>query len=185
MRVISGIRKGHRLKAPKGTDVRPTEDKIKESVFNILGNINVDSVVLDLFAGSGSIGIEFLSRGAKKCYFVDFSARSISSIKDNLAHTKLMESATIIKSDSIKAIKSLYNKNVNFDYIFLDPPFRNNELLLKALNTLRDFPILNSNGLIIVEHESELNLEELLFNFKKVDKRRYGSKTISFFKTKL
>ena len=182
MRVISGLKKGHKLKAPKGLEVRPTEDKIKESLFNILGNIDKDSLVLDLFAGSGSIGIEFLSRGAKTCYFVDISPNSISYIKDNLSHTGLNESANVIKSDSVKAIKQLNNRNLKFDYIYLDPPFKHNELLLKVINTFNNYPILNSDGLIMIEHESELILEDKMFSFKKIDERGYGSKTISFFK---
>ncbi len=88
MRVISGDKKGFKLKAPKGMDTRPTEDRIKESLFNILGPINENSIVLDLFSGSGSIGIEFLSRGgAKFVYFIDNSNLSISTIKENIAHT--------------------------------------------------------------------------------------------------
>ena len=84
MRVISGSRKGHKLKSPKGENTRPTEDRIKESIFNILGNIKNNSLVLDLFAGTGSIGIEFLSRGAESCYFIDLSNDSIKIIKENL-----------------------------------------------------------------------------------------------------
>lgn len=182
MRVISGLRKGHKLSSPKGMDVRPTEDKIKESLFNILGNIHGDSIVLDLFGGSGSIGIEFLSRGAKECYFVDFSSKSISVIKDNLVHTKLMECATIIKSDAIKAIKNLYNKKLKFDYIYLDPPFRHGELLYGVLNSLNEYPILSDESLLIIEHESELILEDNIPDFQKVDERKYGSKTISFYR---
>lgn len=181
MRVISGLRKGHRLKAPKGIDVRPTEDKIKESLFNILGNINRDAVVLDLFGGSGSIGIEFLSRGAKECYFVDISDKSIDSIKENLSHTKLLEFATVIRSDAKRAIINFYNKGLKFDYIYLDPPFRREGLLLDILDTIDKYPILKNHGSLVVEHEKELVLEEVILNFKKIDDRRYGSKTIAFF----
>lgn len=183
MRVISGIRKGHRLKAPKGIEVRPTEDKIKESIFNILGSIDKeDSLILDLFAGSGSIGIEFLSRGAKKCYFVDISSKSIQSIKENLLHTNLNDLATVIKSDSSKAIKDLGGMSLKFDFIYLDPPFKNSKLLYQVLNGLNDYQLLAYNGLIIIEHENELILEDYVYDFKKTDERRYGSKTVSFFK---
>ncbi|MDR7869904.1 MAG: 16S rRNA (guanine(966)-N(2))-methyltransferase RsmD [Tissierellaceae bacterium] len=185
MRVISGLRKGHRLKSPKGMDVRPTEDKIKESLFNIIGKIDESSVVLDLFGGTGSIGIEFLSRGAKKSYFVDVSPNSISCIKDNLNHTKLNELAVVIKSDSIRAIKQLYNDKLIFNYIYIDPPFRKNQLLTSVLSTLAEYPIMNINSIIIIEHESELVLEDKIFNFNKFDERKYGSKTISFFKSVL
>ena len=182
MRVISGLRKGHRLKSPKGIDIRPTEDKVKESIFNILGRIDEDSTILDLFGGSGSIGIEFLSRGAKECFFVDISSNSISCIKDNLLHTKLNASATVIKSDSLKTIMDLHSKNLKFDYIYLDPPFRHNQLLFQVLSTLNEYPILNIDGILIIEHESELIMEDCMLSFDKIDERRYGSKTISFFK---
>lgn len=185
MRVISGLRKGHRLNSPKGMDTRPTEDKIKESLFNILGYIHSDSIVLDLFGGSGSIGIEFLSRGAKESYFVDSSSKSITAIKDNLNHTKLMESAIVMKSDAIKAIKHLENKKIKFDYIYLDPPFRQKELLFSVLSTLNEYPILSDKGLLIIEHEKELILEDIIFNFNKIDERRYGSKAITFFRQSL
>ncbi|HHV38379.1 MAG TPA: 16S rRNA (guanine(966)-N(2))-methyltransferase RsmD, partial [Tepidimicrobium sp.] len=123
MRVISGIRKGYKIRAPKGRDTRPTKDRIKESMFNILGNISEESIVLDLYAGSGSIGIEFLSRGARKAYFVDGSHWSIKAIKENLIHTKLRSNSEIIRSNSIKAIKLLGRKKIKFNYIFMDPPF--------------------------------------------------------------
>lgn len=185
MRVISGLRKGHRLNSPKGMDTRPTDDKVKESLFNILGYIHDDSIVLDLFGGSGSIGIEFLSRGAKECYFVDSSAKSIAAIKENLIHTKLMESAIVMKSDSIKAIKHLESNKIKFDYIYLDPPFRQRDLLFNVLSTLNNYPILSDKGMLIIEHERELILEDIILNFNKIDERRYGSKTITFFRQKL
>lgn len=182
MRVISGMRKGHRLCSPKGMDVRPTEDKVKESLFNILGKIKTDSLVLDLFAGSGSIGIEFLSRGAGKCYFIDVSPRSISAIKENLSHTRLAESATVIKTNALSAIRDFSKSGIEFDYIYVDPPFGYGDLLDKVFKNLNDHPILKDEGLLIVEHESQRILDEEIFEFKRTDSRRYGSKTITFFK---
>lgn len=179
--MISGIRKGHRLKAPKGVDVRPTEDKVKESLFNILGHIRDDSIVLDLFGGSGSIGIEFLSRGAMKCYFVDISPRSISIIKENLIHTKLLDKAIILKRDGARAIEYLSSEGIFFDYIYLDPPFNKHELLLKTLESIAKYPILREDGMIIIEHENELFLEDDIVGFKKIDSRKYGNKSITFY----
>lgn len=183
MRVISGLRKGHRLNSPKGMDTRPTEDKVKESLFNILGNIDADAMVLDLFGGSGSIGIEFLSRGAKACYFVDISSKSIAAIKENLIHTKLTESATVIKSDALRAIKHFNSKELKFDYIYLDPPFRHKELLYGVLKSIDEHKTLADNGLLIIEHEKELILEDKILKFMKNDERRYGNKTMTFFST--
>ncbi len=132
MRVISGLRKGHKLKSPKGQDIRPTEDRIKESLFNIIGPLKKESLVLDLFAGTGSIGIEFLSRGAKFVYFIDSSNESIRIIKDNLSLTKFLDSASIHKMDSINSIKFLREKGILFDYIFIDPPYEKHNLFFKA-----------------------------------------------------
>lgn len=182
MRVISGTRKGHKLKSPKGTSVRPTEDKLKESLFNILGFIDDDVIVLDLFGGTGSIGIEFLSRGAQKCYFVDVSSTSIEVIKENLNHTKLIDNANVIRKDGVKAINFFGSQNLIFDYIYLDPPFKNYGLLLNALESIYNNSILSRNGMIIIEHEKELTLDDCILGLVKTDFRDYGSKALSFFK---
>ncbi len=184
MRVISGIAKGHKLKAPKGNTVRPTEDRIKESIFNILGNIKKDSVILDAFGGSGGIGIEFLSRGANKTYFVDNYYDSINTIRENLIHTKLLEKAEVLKSDIFVALKKFEQDDLKFDYIYLDPPFNQEGLVDKLLNVLNQTNILNESGIILIEHESNLNLEDSLYGFEKYDNRKYGSKSIDFYKNK-
>ena len=182
MRVISGIRKGHKLKSSKGQTTRPTEDRIKESLFNILGKLKEDSLVLDLFAGSGSIGIEFLSREAKAAYFIDSSYDSIKTIKENLTHTKLLEDAFVYKKDSLSAIEFFKDQDLKFDYIYIDPPFKNHELLFNVLKNLNKYTILKNDGIIIIEHEKSLKLDTEISAFKMIDSRNYGSKSISFFK---
>lgn len=182
MRVISGKAKGHKLKAPKGDRVRPTEDRIKESLFNILGHIKSDALVLDAFGGTGSIGIEFLSRGADKAYFIDRHYASISIIKENLNHTKLIDSAKIIKSDIFIALDRLGKNKVKFDYIYLDPPFNDYELLNKTVKYIDKDDILDIDGILIVEHEKNLILDDLMYGFKKIDHRDYGSKIIDIYK---
>lgn len=181
MRVISGIRKGHRLKQPKTLKTRPTEDRIKESIFNVLGHIDSDSVVLDLFAGSGSIGIEFLSRGAKKAYFIDNSSLSIAAVKDNLEHTKLINLSEVRRMDSSLALEFFKDNNIFFDYIFLDPPFSDHDLLLNIIESISLNMLLSSGGIIIVEHESGLKLEDI-DNYKIVVEKKYANKKVSFFK---
>lgn len=181
MRVISGLRKGHKLKTSKGLDVRPTEDRIKESLFNILGSINEDSIILDAFGGTGSIGIEFLSRGAKTCYFVDNSKESINIINENLKHTKFLDQSIVQKNDIILAMSIFGTKKLVFDYIYLDPPFRQDGLIHKLLETINKERILSNEGIIIIEHEKELVLEDSIFNLNKFDFRNYGSKSLSFY----
>lgn len=185
MRVISGLKKGHKLKTPKSNDVRPTEDRIKESLFNILNHIDEESVILDGFAGSGSIGIEFLSRGAKKCYFIDSSPNSIALVKENLNHTKFLNQSVVMKSDTIYTIKSLGQKNIKFDYIYLDPPFRQPDLIDRLIKEINLNKILADEGMIIIEHEKELKLEEKLYDYEQIDYRKYGSKSLSFYKKSL
>lgn len=181
MRVISGEKKGFKLKSPKGINTRPTEDRIKESLFNILRDIHSQSIVLDLFAGSGGIGIEFLSRGAKKTFFVDKSYESIKCIKDNLIHTDCMGRSEIIKKDAFMAIKEFSKKNIKFDYIFADPPYERG-LSLKVLQTIDSLDILRKEGLLIIEHEINLDLDNIpLVKLLKKDYRKYGSKAISIY----
>lgn len=182
MRVISGISKGHKLKSPKGQNTRPTEDRIKESLFNILGSLKEDAVVLDLFAGSGAIGIEFLSRGANKVYFVDSSYDSIITVKENLKHTNFLEHSTVYKKDSISVVSFLKEKDLRFDYIYIDPPFEKHDLLFKVLDHIYRYQILHEDGIIMIEHEKKLELDKATINFEKTDFRNYGSKAITFLK---
>lgn len=180
LRVISGTKKGYKIKAPKGQDTRPTKDRIKESLFNILGDISSESMVLDLYAGSGSIGIEFLSRGACKAYFVDRSYLSVKTIKENLRHTKLEDNSKVMKSDFAKAIGSLDKENIKFNYIFIDPPFGQN-LIIKTLKRILEVDILSKDGLIIIEHEKDLILKEKIDSLKRIDYRSYGNECLSFY----
>ncbi|NMB07782.1 MAG: 16S rRNA (guanine(966)-N(2))-methyltransferase RsmD [Tissierellia bacterium] len=180
MRVISGDKKGFKLKAPKGKDTRPTEDRVKESLFNILGDIDNNSMVLDLFAGSGSIGIEFLSRGAKMAYFIDNSSLSIKTIKENLIHTNFLKKSKIIKGDSIKSIKFLGREDIKFDYIYIDPPYGGN-LIEKSMKSILKANILNNNAILILEHKKALDLPNILYGLEKTDIRNYGNKVLTFY----
>lgn len=180
LRVISGSKKGHKLKAPKGKNTRPTEGRIKEALFNILGYIPEDSIVLDLFAGSGAIGIEFLSRGAKCAYFIDRSYLSIKIINDNLEHTNLSNKSKVIKNDAFRGVKSIGERKIKFNYIFIDPPY-GEDLILKSVEALDREDILEENGIIIIEHEENLKLNDNISNFRKKDSRKYGSKALSFY----
>lgn len=180
MRVIAGEKRGFKLKAPKGRDTRPTEDRVKESLFNILGHIGENSLVLDLFAGSGSIGIEFLSRGAEKAYFIDSSAICIQTIRENLNHTGFLEKSQLIRGDSRKTIRFLARQGLKFDYIYIDPPY-DEDLIMKSMEEIIARDILNDDGILILEHEKDLLLPGTAFGVKKTDERNYGSKVITFY----
>lgn len=149
MRVIAGSAKRLQLKTLDGFDTRPTTDRIKETLFNMLTPYICDSVFLDLFAGSGGIGIEALSRGAKEAVFVEKNPKAMACVKDNLSYTKLAHKATTLTTDVLTALDKL-NGEKQFDYIFMDPPY-NQELEKRVLEYVADSELLSEDGVVIVE----------------------------------
>ena len=149
MRVIAGKARRLNLKTIPGTDTRPTTDRIKETLFNILQPELLECRFLDLFAGSGGIGIEALSRGASYAVFVEKNPKAAACIRENLAFTKLAEDGKLLNMDVLQALRSLEGKGV-FDIIFMDPPY-NNDLERQVLEYLKDSTVVDKNTLIIVE----------------------------------
>ena len=179
MRIISGTNKGKRLYAPEGKEVRPTGDKIKEAVFNIIGSIDEDSTVLELFAGSGSMGIEFLARGAKHCTFVDISKKSLYYVKKNLDLCNFTGKAKIIAGDYEKTIINLSNNKEKFDYIFADPPY-GLTLGNKILNAVIENGILKYGGILVIESEkSEKVIDNNALDVIEYKEKIYGRTKIS------
>lgn len=158
MRVVGGEKKGHKLVAPNKSITRPTGDRIKENVFNILGPWIYNTIVLDLFAGSGAIGIEFLSRGAKFCYFCDNNNLSKKIIYRNLAKTDYISKSKILKMDYRKALKELALQDIIFDYIYIDPPYKKEKFYTTAFTIINKNNLLKKDGSIIVEAPKTLNL---------------------------
>lgn len=154
MRVITGSARGRRLVSPEGYDVRPTTDKVKESLFNIIQFNLPDAVVLDLFAGSGQLGIEALSRGAQKAVFVDSSRKSVDVIKKNIELCRFADASQVHLCDSVAFLKS--SREI-YDIVLLDPPYHKN-LCVEALNNLSDS--VNDDSLIICETQSDEMLPE-------------------------
>lgn len=176
MRIITGKRRGLKLNSIEGLETRPTESRIKESIFNILGNVS-DSIVLDLFSGTGNIGLEFLSRGAKEVYLVDSSKKAIDVISSNVKKVNL-DGAIVLKSDYYEALKKF--SNIHFDYIYIDPPYKSIEIYENALKFICDSNNFK-NALIIVEADKSLMINNLE-KFKIIDKRLYRSTIIYFLK---
>ncbi len=183
MRVISGSARGTTLHSIDDINTRPTLDRVKESLFNIIQNQVEDAVVLDLFAGSGAIGIEFLSRGAEKVYFCDKSPKAVDMIKKNLDKTKLKDKATILNNDYIDCIDKI--KNIKFDIIFLDPPYKEN-FSKQAIKKISESKLLKNEGIIIVEtDEPERDIKEIEninIDYKIYDLRKYGRASLIFLK---
>lgn len=177
MRVISGYLRGKKLKTLEGNSVRPTTDKIKESIFNVIQFELYNKTFLDLFSGSGQMGIEALSRGAKEVFFVDKSIKSIKVIKENLENACLKDQSNVILSDSINFLKKTNDK---FDIVFLDPPYKIG-LLQEALEIIPH--VMNDNGIIICENPTDESLKETLdnsFSVKKIYK--YGKIKITIYR---
>ena len=178
MRVISGQKRGKKLETLKGDAVRPTTDKVKESVFNIIQFDVVGSSFLDLFAGSGQIGIEALSRGACTATFVDVSKDSINVVKKNLVSADLSENAVVMLSDALRFLKITGEK---FDIAFLDPPYNSN--LLK--NILPLLPsIMSEKGIIICEYSVGDDLPADFANFQLSKVYKYGKIALSVYRVK-
>ncbi len=167
MRVIAGTARSLPLKAPMGKDTRPTTDRIKETLFNMIQTEIPECIFVDLFAGSGGIGIEALSRGAKHAYFVENAKEAISCIQDNLQFTKFTEKATLLKQDVLSALSLIHEKEASV--IFMDPPYHA-ECEAAVLATLATQSYVTEDTLIIVEAQLDKNfdfLEDLGFYIKK------------------
>lgn len=185
MRVISGSARGTVLHSIEDISTRPTLDRVKESLFNIIQNNIEDTTVLDLFAGSGAIGIEFLSRRAKQVYFCDKSSKAVAMIEKNLEKTKLKEKAIVYNKDYIDCINTV--KNTKFDIIFLDPPYKE-EFALDAIEKISNLQLLKDDGIIIIETdepERDINrINNMNINYKIYDLRKYGRVSLIFLKWK-
>lgn len=179
MRVIAGTARSMPLAAPEGLNTRPTTDRIKETLFNILQTEVPGSIFLDLFSGSGAIGIEALSRGAKKAYFVDNAKEALNCIKNNLEFTKLGDKAVVIGRDSTDAI---YSVNDVCDIIFMDPPYDSDaeESVMRALSNSK---CVDENTLIIIEADAKKDLSHLEdYGFVMTREKNYKTNKHVFFK---
>lgn len=181
MRVISGRARGLKLNTPKNEDVRPTTDRVKESLFNIINSYVLDSNVLDLFAGTGSLGIECLSRGANKCVFVDKSKESMSIVKSNIKKAKVENESITLNTDFKNAIISLGNKGEKFNIIFMDPPYYKN-MFFDALSLVDENNLLDEDGIIVVEHDTVDGFPENVGRLYKNRDKKYGKTTLTFYK---
>ena len=174
MRVISGIVRGRRLKTPENYDIRPTTDNVKESLFNIIQFDIEGRRVLDLFAGTGQLGIECLSRGADSVVFVDQSREAVKIIKDNLKACGL--NAPVLQQDALGYLRSCGS----FDLIFVDPPY-DSGLYEPVLNSINSVDILSDGGIIVCESRRETPMPELAAPYQKRKEYRYGKVKLTLY----
>ena len=181
MRITGGQLKGRLLASPKGLDIRPTSDQVREAIFNIIGQNLPGVKVLDLFSGTGSLGLETLSRGASYALFIDNSPRSIKLIQKNLDLCGHRGTNVILKQDLRKGIKRIHHLlDETFDLVFLDPPYGKNFIPL-ILGELPTMDILSSKSRVVAESSKTEKLPVSFGNLEMVDTRSYGDTKISVY----
>lgn len=181
MRVISGKSRGKKLISLEGLNTRPTLDRVKEALFNIIQFDIENTRILDLFAGSGALGIEALSRGACEAIFCDNSKDAIQVIKTNIENTKNVDKSIVINKDYSLALNSLSKQNKKFNIIFLDPPYKT-DFGIKAIKTILDLELLAKDGIIILETDDEQKEQDIIpiQRINVFDKRKYGKVMLIF-----
>jgi len=180
MRIITGDFKGKKIEMPVGYDIRPTTEKVKEALFSIISSHVYDSVCCDLFSGTGNLGLEALSRGAEKCYFCDSSMDSINLIKRNIENCKAEEWSEILPGDFEKTLTRLYERGEKIDVFFVDPPYKKG-LYERCFELIREYELLNEDGIILAEHETKDAFPEEIMGFRKVKDRTYGRICLSLY----
>lgn len=187
MRIIGGTAKGRRLASFRGMSIRPTTDKVREAIFNILQQPDSDGFrfksVLDIFAGTGAMGIEALSRGAGKASFIDSSPKAVQVIKKNLELCAFADKAFIIAKDAISALEQSAKRGERFDLIFIDPPYIASQTG-KMLNVIADKKLLAAEGIIVAESSKRMIWDGELKGIELFDRRRYGDTVVSFYKNR-
>ncbi|ASA21295.1 16S rRNA (guanine(966)-N(2))-methyltransferase RsmD [Paenibacillus donghaensis] len=181
MRVVSGSAKGRPLKSVPGNGTRPTTDKVKEALFSMIGPYFEGGAVLDLFAGTGGLGIEALSRGMDSAVFVDMEHKSIETVRANLKAARVEEQAEVYRNDAARALGALAKRGRSFDLVFLDPPYRlkhGDELMLKMAAA----QLLNEDAIVVLEHESGYDYPAEFPGFSRTRQAIYGETTISIYK---
>lgn len=183
MRVIAGTARGIRLKMVPGSHVRPTADRVKESLFNVIGPFFDGGNVLDLFAGTGSLGIEALSRGIEHAVFVDKSLASTKVVQENLKKVKFENDAETYTCDSRVALRKLNEREVRFQLIFMDPPYHD-ELMLVLLEQISEYGLLVPKGLIVVEHAKDAQMPKEVETLELLRTLTYGNTFMSLYTLK-
>ena len=180
MKVISGTLKGRIIKGHNIEGTRPTMDRVKESLFASINSYIKGSIVLDLFAGSGNLGIEAISNGATKCYFVDNNRVCTKTINENITNFNIKDKCTILNLDYKKALNYFKDNNIKFDLILVDPPYKY-ENINEILDIISNYNLLNNNCIIVLEYQKD-NLNNISNSYELLKYKKYGDKYISIYK---
>jgi 16S rRNA (guanine(966)-N(2))-methyltransferase RsmD len=182
MRVIAGTYRSRRLIAPAGVQTRPTSDRLRETLFNVVAGSVPDSVWLDLFAGSGAVGIEAISRGARMVHFVESSSRAVRSIRANLAALGITQGYEIVEREAMTALRQMEAHQTAGDFCFLDPPYRQTGDYEQVLTFLSRSGVLKPEGLVIAEHDKHFDPGESFGTLHRNRKLRQGDAVLSFYR---
>jgi len=182
MRVIAGKFRSRRLKGPGAAPIRPTSDRLRETLFNVLGPTVEDSLFIDLYAGTGAIGIEAVSRGAKQVILVESNAKAARLIRQNLTALDVRGTAEVIESDVLKGLQRVESRHLVADFVFLDPPYEHTDEHIRVLDFLDASPLIAPQGLVIVEHWHGMELPERLDRLECSRELEQGDATLSFYR---
>lgn len=181
MRVVSGSAKGRPLKAVPGSGTRPTTDKVKEALFSMIGPYFDGEEVLDLFAGSGGLGIEALSRGASRAVFVDSDRRAVETVRANIAAAKLEQAAEVYRNDAMLALKALARRGRSFDLVFIDPPYRMKRAD-QYIICMEEHEMLRDGAAVVIEHEADFAYPETIGSAALRRRAEYGETSVSIYR---
>jgi len=188
MRIIAGTYKSRSLKSMPGMDIRPTSDRLRETLFNVLCAGNPEALTgstwIDLFAGTGAVGLEAISRGATEVYFVEKAKGAALLIGENLKSLKIATGFQILECDTLAAVRALEGQKVGADFVFLDPPYRMTETYSQVLRLLGETSVLRSSGQAIVEHEKKFDPGEGFGWLERTRKLVQGDAALSFYRKK-
>lgn len=183
MRVIAGIFRSRQLKGKPPAGIRPTSDKLRETLFNVLGPRVQSATFLDGYAGIGGVGIEAISRGARFVYFVDQSRKAAAIIRQNLHSLEVTEGFRMIEADLSKTLDLFEREGTAFDIVFLDPPYERNELYAESLSAFGLRPLLNEGGVLVMEHSKRVELPETEGMLMRYRILTQGDSTLSFYRS--
>lgn len=182
MRIVAGKFRRHTLIAPKGRETRPTGDRLRETLFNVIAPQVPDAIFADLFAGTGAVGIEAISRGARQVYFAENAREPLIALRTNLERLHIGPEVQVEPAGSMPLLRSLLRQNILVDVVFLDPPYNDRQGYETILRFLAEQPILAAGALVIVEHSRRFALPELsppLHSYRRIDQ---GESSLTFFR---
>jgi len=181
MRVIAGKYRSQPIASPRGRDTRPTSDRLRETLFNVIAPQIQDAVFADLFSGTGAVGIEAISRGARRVYFAENAKVSLETLRHNLDRLQIREQAIVEPAGTMPLLRRVLKQKILLDLIFLDPPYKDRQAYEAVLRFLAEQPILHENAIVVVEHSRRFSLPNLNTQLQAYRRIEQGEAALTFF----